>query len=259
MKKTVVAAIDNSANTGPVLAMARAMATLLDSELQAVHVRQNGTATVRALSLAANVPLQVLDGSPAERLVSVLHEAPVTLGVLGIRRHPAGGGPIGSIALEVVRRAERIVIAVPPRSGRPAGPLLRRMLVPLDGTARTARAVAPLLDELTQRGLQVVALHVFDAERVPRFSDQPQHEVAVWEREFLARYANQPGASLDTRLGWTAPAILEVAQTEHVDLIVLGWAQDMSAGRAQVVREVLARSSVPIVLVPLGGNDHERN
>jgi Universal stress protein family len=97
----------------------------------------------------------------------------------------------------------------------------------------------------------VLALHVFDAERIPRFSDQPQHEVDVWEREFLARYCSQPGTRLHTRRGWASSAILEVATAEHADVIALGWAQDLSPGKAAVVRDVLGKATVPVMLLPL--------
>lgn len=254
MKTTVIAAVDNSAAAGPVIEMARSVATLFGADVEAVHVREDGIATVKGLADAAHTSLRLLAGSPADVLVDALRESGVILGVLGIRREMAGR-PIGHIALNVVQRAQKPVIAVPPifpsPSGRGSGwGPLHRVLVPLDGSARTARSVETMVRQLAERGLEVLALHVFDAARVPRFSDQPQHEVVVWEREFLARYY-PPGTQLHTRRGWAAPAVLEVATTEHADLIVLGWAQDLSAGRAAVIREVLARSTVPVLLLPL--------
>jgi hypothetical protein len=33
---------------------------------------------------------------------------------------------------------------------------------------------------------------------------------------------------------------------------VLGWAQDLGAGRARTVREALSGAAVPLLLVPLG-------
>jgi len=73
----------------------------------------------------------------------------------------------------------------------------------------------------------------------------------VWEREFLARYCSQPGTRLHTRRGWASSAILEVATAEHADVIALGWAQDLSPGKAAVVREVLGKATVPVMLLPL--------
>jgi hypothetical protein len=108
-----------------------------------------------------------------------------------------------------------------------------------------------MVQQLCDCGLQVLALHIFDAERIPRFSDQPQHEVEVWEREFLARYCSQPGTQLQTRRGWASSAILEVATAEHADVIALGWAQDLSPGKAAVVRDVLGKTTVPVMLLPL--------
>ena len=35
------------------------------------------------------------------------------------------------------------------------------------------------------------------------------------------------------------------------DLIALGWSQELSADRAPVVRETLARANLPVLLVPV--------
>jgi hypothetical protein len=45
--------------------------------------------------------------------------------------------------------------------------------------------------------------------------------------------------------------VLEVASDEDVSMIALGWAQDLARGQAAVVREVLGRSPVPVLLVPV--------
>jgi len=44
--------------------------------------------------------------------------------------------------------------------------------------------------------------------------------------------------------------VAEVSAEHGADLIVLSWSQDSSAGRAQVVREVLRASTLPVMLLP---------
>jgi nucleotide-binding universal stress UspA family protein len=251
MTNRVIAAIDNSAVAGPVIDAALSIAPAFHAEVEAVHIRQDGVASVEALAKAAKIPLRLLDGPPMEKLIDALKDSHVLLGVLGTRRTAAGRRLIGHIALAVVQRTNKPVVAVPPGSGGRRLKPLRRVLVPLDGTMVAAQAVEDTLRQLRDRGVQLLALHVFDAERMPRFSDQPQHEVDVWEREFLARYCGQPGTRLHTRRGWAASAVLEVAATEEADLIALGWGQDLSPGKAAVVREVLGQSTVPVMLLPL--------
>ncbi|HYM51775.1 MAG TPA: universal stress protein [Candidatus Limnocylindrales bacterium] len=251
MNKTVIAAIDNSAAAGPVLDAALSIAGLFGADVQAVHVREDGATTARSLARAAGAPFQLLDGPPAPALIRALRDSRVLLGVLGIRRTTTGHHPIGHIALDVVQHSTKPVIAVPPETGTRKDRPLRRVLVPLDGTTAAARAVEGTVQQLRECGVQVLALHVLDTERIPRFSDQPQHEMEVWEREFLARYCSQPGTRLHVRRGWASSAILELAAVEQADLITLGWAQDLSAGKAAVVREVLGRSTVPVMLLPL--------
>lgn len=52
------------------------------------------------------------------------------------------------------------------------------------------------------------------------------------------------------RTGWPAGRILDVAAVERADLIALGWRRRLAADHAAVVREVLARTPVPVVLLP---------
>jgi hypothetical protein len=47
--------------------------------------------------------------------------------------------------------------------------------------------------------------------------------------------------------------ILDVAATEHADLIALGWTQNLSPGRAETVRTIVAQTSTPILLLPVAG------
>jgi hypothetical protein len=49
-----------------------------------------------------------------------------------------------------------------------------------------------------------------------------------------------------------------VAEEVSPDLVVLGWAQQLSDDRGPVVRAVLERSKLPVMLIPvsvLGGDD----
>jgi hypothetical protein len=45
--------------------------------------------------------------------------------------------------------------------------------------------------------------------------------------------------------------VARVAADEAVDMVALSWSQDASPGHAEVVREVVSRSAVPVMLVPV--------
>ena len=244
----VLAAIDNSTVAGPVLATAFAVADVLHSDVEALHVREDGDGRASAAAHAAGVVLREIAGPTAQSLVRAAEDREVSALVLGARGFPVGRRPAGHVALEVITSLKKPLVVVPPEVRLPIR--LRRALVPLDGTRVTATALGETIELVRGSDVEVVALHVFDRESPPLIADQPHHELDAWGREFLARYCRH-GVRLEARVGVAGEHVLDVAAEADADLIALGWAQDLSPGRAAVVREVLARSRVPVLLVPL--------
>ena len=60
---------------------------------------------------------------------------------------------------------------------------------------------------------------------------------------------------LELRLGDVVDATLDLASAEDPDVIVLGWRQDLSSQRAQIVRRLLVEARHPILLIPLPESD----
>ncbi len=148
---------------------------------------------------------------------------------------------------EVVGRLHCPVLVVPDG----AGPSIRRALIPLEGSAESSEPVADTLERLHAAGVELVVLHVFDASTVPRFWDQSAHADASYASSFASRWCDQPAAALHLRRGAAPEVVADVARSEEVDLIALAWTQDLSPGRAAVVRAALA-AEVPVLLVPRG-------
>lgn len=123
--------------------------------------------------------------------------------------------------------------------------------MPLDGTARSAAAVAATARQLARAGVELVVVHVFNAETIPKFWDQHAHAGRAWEQEFLARYCEQPGARLELRQGTAAEHVLDVAATERADMIALAWSQRLEPGRAIIVRQIIRGAAIPVMLVPI--------
>jgi len=150
----------------------------------------------------------------------------------------------------VAQRSAKPVVLVPTRA-RQLPRRIRRVLLPLDGTARSAAAVAETAERFARGGAELVVLHVFDAQTVPKFWDQHAHAEQAWEQEFLARYCALPGARLELRSGAAAEHVAQVARAEQADMIALAWSQRLEPGRAAAVRRTVLDAEVPVMLVPM--------
>lgn len=246
----VIAAVDNSAAAAPVIATAVRVAELYDATLLALHVREDGVEAAAAAARAAGVELETATGSPAEALVAAARQPAVRSLVLGARGTPGGRRPVGSTALDLITSVGKPVVIVPPDIAHPGR--IDSVLVPLDGTRSSAAALAGTIELARGSGVEVVVLHVHEEERLPAFGDHLQHEARAWAEEFIARNCPVPPeeVKLELRVGVPHEHVLDVAGTRGVDLVALGWSQKLAGGRAAVVRETLARSAVPVLLVP---------
>jgi nucleotide-binding universal stress UspA family protein len=150
----------------------------------------------------------------------------------------------------VVQRARKPVVLVPP-GAKVRRPAISRVLLPLNGTPESAVAVADTMGLLARAGVDLVVLHVFDAATVPRFWDQAAHAHQAWTEEFLARNAATAGARLELRSGSPGEQVVDVAGAEEADLIALGWAQHLDAGRSRTVRRLVLHAGVPVLLLPV--------
>ena len=164
---------------------------------------------------------------------------------------PYCAGDLARKITGVIMNCPKPVVLMPIGRGATSPGMISRVLVPLDGTHESAGTMAETIALFAASGTDIVVLHVFDETTVPKFWDQPAHARKSWDEEFLARYCNQPDARLELRTGRPGESIPDVAATEHADLIALGWAQNLSAGRASTVRTTLSRASTPILLLPV--------
>lgn len=197
-------------------------------------------AGVRPVSIAGGLSVQ----QAARKVLDALGEQATLLAVL------PRDEPTGPIWRRVIQASPKPVILVP-AAARDRRPRIHRVLLPLDGTPQAAAAVAESIDLFARAGVELVALHVFDATTVPRFWNHPAHGHDAWAQEFLARYCAQPGVRLEIRSGAAAAHVLEVAAQERSDLIALGWARRLSRGRARTVKRTVAAATIPVMLVPL--------
>lgn len=244
----IVAAIDGSPVGRTVIAAASALAEAIGSTADVVHVHDQEDASALATAEAGGLELRVLSGDVVEALVQASGEGDVMAVVVGARRDPDGARPAGHVALSLLTDIIKPLVVVPPNS-HPVIPM-HRMLVPLDGTSGTAERVRPLIDLAKAAGLEVVVIHVCDEDRIPCFTEQPQHETQAFTEEFLARYAPGVDAQLELRVGVPAPALSTAVRALDADLLAVAWAQVLEHGHAEVVKQLLAESPVPVIFVP---------
>ncbi|MBC9821215.1 universal stress protein [Terrabacter sp. MAHUQ-38] len=151
--------------------------------------------------------------------------------------------------LHLARSVRQPIVVTP--SGVPEDFEVRRVLLPLDGTAEAAHAVETAVALLSGAGLELVALHVFEAGNVPPFWDQVGHEEDAWEQEFQSRFLPGQDIRVVARSGVPGALVADVAADEGADLIVLGWSARPVGGRARTVRSTVETTRVPVMLVPL--------
>jgi nucleotide-binding universal stress UspA family protein len=252
----VIAALDNSLAASPVVAAATTLAQLLGTEVEALHVGENGNGVAANAAAAAGLELTTYGGPTVARLVEACSADDVVAMVVGSRGMPGRARPVGATALEVLAAVPKPLLVVPPETTPKP---LRTLLVPLEGTLSTSAAPEAIFEVSDGLELDVVVLHVHDEVSIPLFNDQRQHETREWAREFIARYCpwGVGDVRLETRVGRRDEEILRAAEEFEADLIALGWAQELAQGRAPVVRAVLERGHVPVLLVPVTASTRE--
>lgn len=213
----------------PVHAVAAAVAELID-------------ARVREFEPAA----RPLGPDDTDAVIAALDDQAVRIAVLS-------AATTSELTWLVLQRAGKPVVVAPSIGWLPHR--IGRALIPLDGTPEAAGAVAPANQLLGRAGVDLLVLHVFHPDSVPRYWDQHAHADQVWQQEFRARFCDLPGTRLRWRSGAVGEQVLDVAAAEQVDLIALGWSQRLEPGHARTVRQTLQHSPVPVLLVPVASQD----
>jgi nucleotide-binding universal stress UspA family protein len=228
--KHVLAVVDDAAGATAVIDIAEAVAEVLHTDVQEIHL--------------------AVDSGAQEAAAGVLRELERMGTLLGVLADDASPR---AMSWWVVRRSTKPVVLLPPLLKTPVAPhkVISRVLLPLDGSFEAAAAITETAELFTRTGVDLVVLHVFDEATVPRFWDQAAHAQQAWEEEFLARHCAYPGVRMELRRGFAGDQVVNVAAAEQVDLIALGWSQHIDEGRARTVRETVAGANVPVMLIPV--------
>lgn len=77
----------------------------------------------------------------------------------------------------------------------------------------------------------------------------PYYDLEILGGEFLAQHC--PGAAtVEFRTGPIGDHVTELCRDQRIDLVILSWSQNPDPERSQVVRDVLAHSALPVLLLP---------
>jgi nucleotide-binding universal stress UspA family protein len=272
--KTVLVPLDGSVHATAAVPVARGLAKLFHATLAVLHVTDDAlapAALIERMKLSGeDVRGLVVERRPGAAAAAIVQEAAERDAAMIVMcphiRTEVRPRALGSVAAAVLRTASCPVVLVPPARGRKYW-ALRRVLVPHDGTPTSAATIGPATDFASMAAAELVVLHVATpgTERptepgtlvFPRYVDQPQYEWPVWAQEFLDRLraVGRARDGVDIRLavaqGEAGSAIVDFAQENDSDLIVLGWRGVLEPDRARTMRRVIRDSSCPVVVFRL--------
>lgn len=139
---------------------------------------------------------------------------------------------------------------------------MRRILVPLDGTAEAAFALKEASDLAKQANARLLMLHVIEsnpergkAPATPSFSDHSPYEMEAWGDEFFrSNFALTPApqgleVEIALRFGDPQSEIIQFAAESDCDLVVAAWSGNLSPGRAAVVLRLLHEATCPLLFL----------
>ena len=174
---------------------------------------------------------------------------------------------VGSVTEEVVRLSPRPVLTIRGRGGEPASPLVQHVLVPVDFSKHSERAVDHAREYCRAYGARMHLLHVFEQPVTPEVylgaDSSMTSGFAVLEsslREALLGVATRTGADVETEIhireGRAVGGILEAAGDIPADLIViathgLGGLAHVMLG--SVAEKVIRRADCPVLTVKAFG------
>ncbi|MDO8107852.1 universal stress protein [Isoptericola sp. b441] len=247
--RRVLAAVDASPVAAEVMRAAVVFADVLGASPEGLHVAAEPDPGLGAQAAATGLRLVHRPGAPHAVIHQAMSEPGVVLGVLGTSGAGGARQRPGRVARAVLAGAPGPVVAVPPGSFPQDRRHVCRAVVPLDGRARAAAAVEPIVTTLVDAGVDVVLVHVVeDVDLLPLVR---AHAARLGR---TAHPGRRQEAEVPRRLhvthGDPATVILDACLAEDAELVVVGWAQDLSGRRAATVRHLLAGSPVPVLLVP---------
>lgn len=291
----ILVPLDRSALAECVLPHAVALAHCLDAQLLLLHVlslsdRQDRQRAVDSLEwqlrraeaesylqdvsarmqeVGVTCKLHVADGDAAEQIVEMAYSNRVGLVLIASHGHSGlSSWNVSSVVQKVIARAGTSLMIV--RADQPAIADIallqyRRVLVPLDSSAR-AECVLPVATALARvPNTQILIAHVVQRPQMPRrtplswedseLADCLVNRNSAEAKQYLTMVRSQlPPAAVETRLlvsNNVVSSLFEVADQEHIDLVLLsahGYTGQMKLPYGSLVGSFIAYGSSPLFI-----------
>jgi nucleotide-binding universal stress UspA family protein len=259
--RTIIVATDLSDKLIPAVQTAAALAQLADADLHVVHTTDTPIADSRltdflhatGIQATRRLAARILVGPPGALIVQDALRLNADVIVFG--PHRPGRSDLGSTTHRVLLRSRTPCLMLPARLNLP----LARVLAPVDlattsrSTLEVALTWASAFRQRPQHGQQteVIALHVSaDQSAAADAQERLSHAVDNVRSAFL----DAARVNIRTRVAAGTPAarILDVAQDEAADLIVMGTRErdTYDAALGSVSRDVVTNARHPVLLVP---------
>jgi len=184
-------------------------------------------ATQLAVDIASSVPAadisgHVVDGPPVPALIARSKESRmIVVGTSGMGA--LGRGLLGSVSTSIARHAHCPVAVVPAADGDAPDRGGQPVVVGVDGSPSSIRAVEIAFEAAARRGVDLVAVHTWSEffRYISRAEMQQEDEELL--AQCLAGYAEQyPDVHVRRVVAEERPAHRLVAESEHAQLIVVG-------------------------------------
>lgn len=234
-----VAAVDSGGSAHDVLETARRLATLLVTDVEAVHVHEDGRRSPLAEAAAAGVRLHTSSGEPASGILEALNHDDVLMAVLGKGGDEQRGSAVGSVARGVMTHASKPIVLVPrnPKVFQATG-VPEKVIVTFDGAPTAAKAWRDLLDRPTEHDVDIVERHVMNSVNAPQYWDRFYYDYPAWYERLRQRSRS------------VVSDVLRLADAEKASLIAVAWSEVFDPGRARCLTELLRSTRLPVVVVP---------
>ena len=187
-------------------------------------------------------------GSTAELLMHALLGPKVLVAVLGSRSVSSKTDPLGHVAMDLMSGSTVPLVLVSPECQTP-DPDSARVLLPLDASAVTDKALAPFAELLRMQGATILPAHIFTAQSVPPFLSS--ENLRVLSKEFTQQHLVAGDDRTELRLGEPAARILALVEEKNADAVLVAWHRDLSPGKADVLRALLSAATIPVIAVPI--------
>lgn len=269
----VVVAWDGSPAAATAFPVARVIGAQLGADVEILHFLPEGAgveaigdaARQHGLGGAEQPRLRVETGDPVAGILRTAEDADVQIVVLTTHgRAVEEGHRLGRVTEQVVARTTKPIILVRPEAP-PVRQELKRLLLPVDGTPKTAQALQPATNLAARLGASLDLLYVaaHDGDRptergsmtTPRYVDQKHHEWPDWADEVVERLAVccancPPEVPVEMHLahGDIGREIERFASEHKSDAVVLVRRSSLQVGRAKILRAVITRAPCPILI-----------